>query len=39
VIYQKLRSELRGDQRAIAQKKIIACNKELNLPEASGTTD
>ena len=36
VIYQKLRAELHGDQRAIAQKKIVACNKELNLPENSG---
>jgi cytochrome c-type biogenesis protein CcmH/NrfG len=36
VIYQKLRTELHGDQRAIAQKKIVACNKELGLPETSG---
>jgi hypothetical protein len=36
VIYQKLRTELRGDQRAMAQKKIVACNRELNLPENSG---
>ena len=36
VIYQKLRTELHGEQRAIAQKKIVACNKELNLPENSG---
>jgi tetratricopeptide (TPR) repeat protein len=36
VIYQKLHTELKGDRREIAQKKIVACNKELNLPEASG---
>jgi hypothetical protein len=36
VIYQKLRTELHGDQRAIAQKKIVACNKELKLPENNG---
>jgi serine/threonine protein kinase len=36
VIYQKLRTELHGDQRAIAQKKIVACNKELGLPENTG---
>jgi hypothetical protein len=36
VIYQKLRTELHGEQRASAQKKIIACNKGLNLPENSG---
>jgi hypothetical protein len=36
VIYQKLRTELHGDQRAIAQKKIAACNKELGLPENTG---
>jgi serine/threonine protein kinase len=36
VIYQKLRTELRGDQRAMAQKKIVACNKELKLPENDG---
>jgi hypothetical protein len=36
VIYQKLRSELKGDQRSIAQRKIAACNKELGLPENSG---
>jgi eukaryotic-like serine/threonine-protein kinase len=39
VIYQKLRSELHGDQRATAQKKIAACNKELNLPETNGIND
>jgi serine/threonine protein kinase len=38
-IFQKLRNELRGDQRALAQKKIAACNKELGLPENSGITD
>jgi hypothetical protein len=38
-IYQKLRAELRGDQRAMAQKKIAACNKELNLPEGDGIND
>jgi anaerobic selenocysteine-containing dehydrogenase len=36
VIYQKLRTELHGEQRATAQKKIVACNKGLNLPENSG---
>jgi hypothetical protein len=36
VIYQKLRTELHGEPRAIAQKKIVACNKGLNLPENSG---
>jgi cytochrome c-type biogenesis protein CcmH/NrfG len=36
VIYQKLCTELHGDQRTIATKKIAACNKELNLPEDSG---
>jgi len=39
LIYLKLRSELNGDQRTIATKKIAACNKELHLPEASGITD
>jgi hypothetical protein len=39
VIYQKLRSELHSDQRATAQKKIAACNKELNLPETNGIND
>lgn len=38
-IYQKLRSELRGDQRAIAIKKIAACNKELHLPDGDGASD
>jgi hypothetical protein len=36
VIYQKLRSDVKGDQRAVAQRKIAACNKELGLPESSG---
>jgi serine/threonine protein kinase len=36
VIYQKLYTEQKGDQRSIAQKKIVACNKELGLPEISG---
>jgi hypothetical protein len=35
-IYQKLQSELHGDQRSMAQKKIVACNKELNLPANDG---
>jgi len=39
VIYQKLHSELNGYPREIAAKKIAACNKELNLPQADGIND
>jgi serine/threonine protein kinase len=38
-IYKKLRGESRGDQRAMATKKIVACNQALKLPDGDGTTD
>jgi TolA-binding protein len=38
-LYKKLRDDSRGDIRAMAQKKIAACNKELHLPEGDGLTD
>ena len=38
-IYRKLGSELRGDLRAMAIKKIVACNQELGLPDRDGVPD
>jgi len=38
-IYRKLESELQGDQREMAIKKIAACNKELGLPHRDGLSD
>ncbi|HEU4728366.1 MAG TPA: protein kinase [Kofleriaceae bacterium] len=38
-IYNNLRKTLQGDDRAAAIRKIVACNKELKLPEQDGLSD
>jgi tetratricopeptide (TPR) repeat protein len=38
-LYITIRKSVVGDDRATATKKVAACNKALNLPEADGVVD
>jgi hypothetical protein len=38
-IYLQLRGRLHGDDRVTATKKLVACNRALQLPESDGITD
>jgi tetratricopeptide (TPR) repeat protein len=38
-LYKLLRTQLHGDDRATATKKIVACNKALKLPDGDGIHD